>query len=151
MIGTWTKSSWFVGPRTPFALDPNIDYAIDEGLDWEQENLDEGAMDVEEDEEPEESEDDDDEMGSWLASDDELDEEPRRIMDDPFGGGDPLGMPVIKPRASKESKLPPRKFEKLVQFQKGPVWESGLGDVAWKGFEQFRICVLNGELTLHFS
>lgn len=146
-IGTWTKPSWFVGPRTPFALDPNIDYAIDEGLDWEPENFDEGAMDVEEDEEPEESEDDD-EMGSWLASDDELDGEPSRMMHDPFGGGDPLGMPVVKPSASKESKLPPRKFEKLVQFQKGPVWEIGLGEVAWKGFEQYRICVLNGESIL---
>lgn len=104
-------------------------------------------MDVEEDEDAEESEEDED-MASWLASDDELDEEPgRSMMDDPFGGSDQLGMPVVKPKANKEAKLSPRRFEKLVQFSKGPVWESGLGEVAWKGFEQYRICVLNGEST----
>jgi hypothetical protein len=146
--GTWTKPSWFVGPRTPFALDPNTDYAVDEGLDWEPENLDEGAMDVEDEASEPESEEDED-MGSWLASDDELDEEPSRsTMDDPFGGADLLGMPVVKPKTSKEAKLPPRRFEKLVQFQKGPVWENGLGEVAWKGFEQYRICVLNGMSAL---
>ena len=140
--GTWTKSSWFVGPRTPFALDPNLDYSVDEGLDWEPENLEEGAMDVDEEEEPE-SEDDED-MGSWLASDDEL-EDPSDVADDPFVTQDTLGMPAVKPKVRKETKLPPRRFEKLVQFQKGPVWESGLGEVAWKGFDQYRICVLNGE------
>jgi hypothetical protein len=54
-------------------------------------------------------------------------------------------MPAVKPKVRKESRLPPRRFEKLVQFQKGPVWESGLGEIAWKGFETYRICVLNGE------
>lgn len=119
-----------------------MDYSVDEGLDWEPEDLDEGAMDVEEEEEPESEEDE--EMGSWLASDDEL-HEPADVGDDPFVTHDALGMPAIKPKIRKETKLPPRKFEKLVQFQKGPVWESGLGEVAWKGFDQYRICVLNGE------
>lgn len=98
-------------------------------------------MDVEESEP--ESEDDED-MGSWLASDDELEEEVS-VPDDPFVTLDPLGMPAVKPKVRKESRLPPRRFEKLVQFQKGPVWESGLGEIAWKGFETYRICVLNGE------
>jgi chromatin assembly factor 1 subunit A len=141
-LGTWTAPSWFVGPRTPFALDPNVDYSLDEGLDWEPENLDEGAMDVDE---PDESEsEDDDDLGSWLASDDEREESPAVAVNDPFAGGNLLGMPNIKP-TNKEQKLPPRKFEKLIQFSKGPVWEEGLGEVAWKGFEQYRICLLNGK------
>ncbi|KAJ9099977.1 hypothetical protein QFC21_003985 [Naganishia friedmannii] len=138
--GTWTAPSWFVGPRTPFALDPNIDYSLDEGLDWEPENLDEGAMDVDE---PDESESEDgDDLGSWLASDDEREASPFVALNDPFAVGNSLGMPSIKP-TNKEQKLPPRKFEKLIQFSKGPVWEEGLGEVAWKGFEQYRICLLN--------
>lgn len=100
-------------------------------------------MDIDEDEEDPETEDDED-MGSWLASDDELDE-PNGVGDDPFITQDTLGLPAVKPKIRKETKLPPRKFEKLVQFQKGPVWESELGEIAWKGFDQYRICVLNGE------
>lgn len=141
--GTWSKPSLTVGPRTPFAIDPAIDYSIDEGLDWEEENLDEEVISAqgEEESEGDEGDEDDDDADSWLAADDEIE------MMEGYEAEAPQAKPptaVVPPAAKK--KEPTTKLAAVV-FQKGPCWEEKLGEVTWPQFDAYRICLLNGEHT----
>jgi hypothetical protein len=68
-IGTWTKSSTTVGPRTPFAKDAAIDYEA-EGIDaWLEEEEGE-ADDLASLEEDEDMDEDGDSEDDWIVSDD---------------------------------------------------------------------------------
>ncbi|GAA6056417.1 hypothetical protein JCM3770_000692 [Rhodotorula araucariae] len=76
-IGTWTKTSHVVGPRTPFARETALlNYDVDSEVEWEEEADDPDAEDVgsdgarSDDEGGAESEAD-----SWLAEDDEIEYE----------------------------------------------------------------------------
>lgn len=157
--GTWSKPSLLVGPRTPFANDPLIDYSVDEGTDWAEEYLEEDVNSGNEDEESGD-EDEDDDVDSWLADDDEIE-----MMDGvsspamhselyPFDEDflPPPAAAPVPPTSSKPAaaakKQPHDKTSRitaLVPFQKGPCWEDKLGEVTWPVFDGYRICLLNGE------
>lgn len=69
--GTFTKKSFVVGPRTPFAQDPIFDYSYDSGDDWQDDDEGEdvdnfgGEKNLEEEDE-DEDEEDEGEFDDWL-------------------------------------------------------------------------------------
>ncbi|GJN88559.1 hypothetical protein Rhopal_001525-T1 [Rhodotorula paludigena] len=78
-VGTWTKVSHMVGPRTPFALETALlNYEHDSEGEWEEEPDDANAEDVNSD--GARSDDDGEDVAgsdadSWLAEDDEIEYE----------------------------------------------------------------------------
>lgn len=82
-VGTWSKTSRVVTPRTPFGTDRAVlNYDMDSEGEWEDEPDDANAENIGSDgERSNEDEDDDDEGGvgsdvdSWLACDDEIEYE----------------------------------------------------------------------------
>ncbi|GAA5878410.1 hypothetical protein JCM16303_002764 [Sporobolomyces ruberrimus] len=79
-VGTWSKTSKVVTPRTPFEQDRAVlNYEIDSEGEWEEEPEDLDAENVGSDGEGSNDEDVDDnvsEADSWLADDDEIEYEP---------------------------------------------------------------------------
>lgn len=127
-VGTFTKRSVFVGPRTPFAQDPLFDYSYDSSDDWQE---DEGGEDVDEEVEadPEiESDESDGEFDDWLDDSDEVTSPPPEM--------EQTKLPM-KQAVKREVK----KVVRLAPFIKGPCWE-GEGET---GLETYRIQLLNGE------
>ncbi|GAA5859252.1 hypothetical protein JCM1840_003819 [Sporobolomyces johnsonii] len=77
-IGTWTKTSRVVGPRTPFDRDGGLlKYDYDSEAEWEDEPDDDDAENVESGGEMSDEADSDaaSEADSWLAEDDEIEYE----------------------------------------------------------------------------
>ena len=147
--GTYTKKSVTVGPRTPFAQDPALDYTYDSGDDWQD---DEGGEDVDdfgegaaepEDEGEDESEGefddwlDDSEDGGYVPA--EGDEEIQPIP--PSEEQSKLPMKVVKKRDV------PRKVVKLTPVWRGPMWESKVGEGS-DGMESYRLHLLNGKCAV---
>ncbi len=177
-IGTDAKRSAFVGPRTPFAMDPIYDYSIDEGVEWEapEDELDLGdAVNGNESEKSEsDADEDEDDADSWMCDDDEI--EMMEGFDASFDAGIPMDvdegfMPPPpsskgkgKGKAKEEVKEknkekekpkkgePHRKVELLVPFSCGPIWEDVIGEdmteKAYAGFGAYQIRLLNGEYTV---
>jgi len=144
-IGTWTKSSATVGPRTPFAKDGAIDYEA-EGIDaWLEEEEGE-ADDLASLDEDEDLDEDGDSEDDWIVSDDVV---------ELVGGTEAQGSPHLsslpgigKRKAGGDGETIRLKRRKvvtaLVPEIKGPVWEPAIGECT-KAFERYQIRFLNGE------
>lgn len=136
-VGTFTKKSLAVGPRTPFAQDPVFDYSYDSGDDWQDE--DEGGEDVDEPLEGEGDEDavteDEGEFDDWLDD-----------AEDPlFSGGVDGDITMSDPtRTSPKKKIPVKRITKLNPTWQGPIWESVIAEPT-EGMEDYRIQLLNGK------
>ena len=78
VLGTWSKISKVVTPRTPFGRDGAVlNYEHDSEAEWEEEPDDEDADNVDKSDAEMSNDDDDDgecpsEVDSWLADDDEI-------------------------------------------------------------------------------
>jgi chromatin assembly factor 1 subunit A len=157
-FGTWTRNSREVGPRTPFARDVvSIDYTVDSEAEWEEEEegdvLDGGEEENEDDGAA--AEDVDSDLESWLVDDDEP-VEPGTPVDERFGSPDfpPPLAPKRKSKTEDETKKTTGKkrkiVEQLVQFEKGPCWESTIGECTWGPFKAMRIQFFNGNADFCF-
>ncbi len=148
-VGTWSRPSTIVGPRTPFGMDPVIDYSIDEGLDWEEEPAEENIDAMEEDEQSADEDDEESLLGDWLVGDDEVEfvEDGSASPSKKSPGGNDMALLDKQARArdAHESAVAKRRIEKLVPFTKGPIWETRYAEIPWKGFEAYQICFINGE------
>jgi len=149
-VGTWTKSSTTVGPRTPFAKDAAIDYqaeGIDAWLEEEEGEADDLASSGEDDDIDEDGDSEDD----WIVSDDVV---------EPVDGAEVQGSPhpslsslpgVGKRKADGDGKKSGLKRRKIVTAFvpeiEGPVWEPTTGGCT-RPFERYRIRLLNGEFRL---
>jgi len=144
--GTWTKRSLVVGPRTPLAQDPALDYSYDSSDDWQD---DEGGEDVDDfgetaEADPDEEEDESEgEFDDWLDDEEDVVAVPMDLDDDiiPLTG-----------LSSEQSKLPmkvvkktqvPKKVVKLTPRCDGPFWEEQIGK-GFEGFEGYQLQLLNG-------
>ncbi|GJE86884.1 CAF1A domain-containing protein [Phanerochaete sordida] len=151
-FGTWTRNSREVGPRQPFGKDVvSIDYSVDSEAEWEDEEEGDVLEDAGEEEEEDggAAEDVDSELDDWLVDDDEP-VEPGTPIDERFGSPDfpPLPAPSkrkVKEEEKEKEKKPKKRrvVEQLVQFEKGPCWESTLGQCAWEPFKAMRIEFFN--------
>jgi chromatin assembly factor 1 subunit A len=152
LLGTWSKPSLTVGPRTPFAQDNALDYSIDEGIEWEAEDPAEVELNstLDEDEEPET--DDEDEMDDWMVGDDEIEfEEGAEGYTDDKQVTENKDQRAIEDYYTEVGKAGAvsrnQRFARLVPFQKGPCMETRLG-VVDPMMERYKICMLNGEFRL---
>jgi hypothetical protein len=150
--GTFTKKSVVVGPRTPFAQDPALDYSYDSGDDWEDEEGGDDVDDFGEGEgaaEPEDDEDEDEEDGEF---DDWLDDEDDGESGIPGDGIDEGSATAVVPQLD-QGRLPmkvivkkrevPKRAVKVTPWWKGPEWEGCIG-AGTDGLEVYRIQLLNG-------
>ena len=152
-IGTWTKSSATVGPRTPFAKDAAIDYEA-EGIDaWLEEEEGE-ADDLASLEDDEDMDEDGDSEDDWMVSDDVVE-----LVDGTEAQGSPhpslVSLPgVVKRKAEGDGKKVGMKRRKIVAALvpeiEGPNWEPTIGECT-KAFERYRIRLLNGEFRLCYG
>lgn len=69
-VGTWTRSSAVVGPRTPYGQDlVQLDYALDSDAEWEAPEEGDGEEIADEDEDDAESDNSDYDDSDWLEDD----------------------------------------------------------------------------------
>lgn len=152
-FGTWTRSSKFIGPRTPLAKDTlEFDYGYDSGEEWEEESGE--ADDVLEDEEEDVDEDADSDLDSWLVDDDE--EIEMNIADT---GSPPPEADILFPQPTKRKSNDTEKtvgkrrklIIPLVAFAKGPCWESTIGRSDYEPLNQYKIQLFNGTFPLRLG
>jgi chromatin assembly factor 1 subunit A len=148
-IGTWTRTTAKVGPRTPFARDfVALDYDCDSGEDWEEEAEGDEVLSGSDSGDGDGS--DQDSLDGWLIDDDEdVGGEPIDLDQMDIDG---LNLPNRKRKSSPaleppKSKSKKRKFAKpLVPFSKGPCWEIPVGNCSqWEGLTPYRIQIFNGK------
>ncbi|CAK9781242.1 hypothetical protein CC85DRAFT_286041 [Cutaneotrichosporon oleaginosum] len=134
-VGTFSKRSLAVGPRTPFAQDPVFDYSYDSGDDW-QEDEEEGGDDVDE---PVEDGDDDVPPEDEGEFDDWLDN-----TEDPIFNGADADTALTDPThpASPKKRVPVKRITKLTPTWTGPIWENVIAETA-EGHDEYRIQLLN--------
>lgn len=149
--GTFTKKSFVVGPRTPFAQDPIFDYSYDSGDDWQDDDEGEdvdnfgGEKNLEEEDE-DEDEEDEGEFDDWLDDSEDVEAAQPDSMD-----VDDAREPEKLSRGVKKLKEQPiKRIVKLVPTWKGPVWENRIGEKGTEGLESYRIQLLNGEWASNF-
>lgn len=164
-IGTWTKPSAVVGPRTPFAKDVvALDYSYDSSDEWEGQEEAEGAEDLMAADGDSGDEEDEDEMSDsesdWIVGDDEVIEDgnspqPEAIQAD-FSTIDADATPKKRRVKEKDGAVGSKKRKVLIgpllPFMKGPCWESTIGECEYEPFLDMRIRLLNGPpgaLCLH--
>ena len=146
-VGTWTKSSATVGPRTPFAKDTGLDYegeGIDAWLEEEESEADDLASLDEDDDIDEDGDSEDD----WMVSDDVVEHVDGAEMQ---GSPHPSlsSLPCVgKRKADRDERMGGMKRRKIttafVPEIKGPIWESTIGECT-RAFERYQIRLLNGE------
>ncbi|KAI0818944.1 hypothetical protein BC629DRAFT_1579368 [Irpex lacteus] len=155
-FGTWTRNSKEVGGRRPFGRDVvSLDYGVDSGEEWEDEE-DEGEVIEGDGDGEEEEEEQDSDLDSWLVDDDEV-EDPGTPIDERMGSPEffsfpPAGVvPLQTKRKAKEGEGEGGKEREkkrkvvvpLVPFTKGPCWESRIGECGYEPFEAYRIQLFN--------
>lgn len=150
-LGTLTKSSATIGPRTPFAKDAlSFDYGYDSGEEWEEEE--EGADDVmsNDGDEVAESSEVGSDLEDWLVDDDDV-VDPGAPLSERAPSPDilfplpPTDLPKRKSAKTDERREPKkRKVMLLVPFNKGPCWENSIGSCDYEPFNQYRIKLFNG-------
>lgn len=150
-VGTWTKSSAIVGPRTPFAKDTALDYEA-EGIDaWLEEEEGE-ADDLASLDEDEEIDEDGDSEDDWIVSDDVVE-----LVDGAEMQGSPHSSLSSLPGVGKrkiecDEKMGGVKRRKIVTAFvpdiKGPIWEPTIGECT-RAFKRYQIRLLNGEFLLY--
>jgi chromatin assembly factor 1 subunit A len=158
-VGTWSKTSKIVGPRSPFAKEDEIDYSYDSGEEWYEEEEGEEMEDLETLDGDEEDEEDEEDNGDWIVDDDEEELEPDE------DGGLVLSLDEIGSGLASVSKGKRKadglqgfgrfgKRRKVIPLKpdcKGPFWETTLGHPHIASWSQFSIRVLNGDLLLFLS
>ncbi|BEI85303.1 hypothetical protein CcaverHIS002_0507040 [Cutaneotrichosporon cavernicola] len=134
-VGTFTKKSLAVGPRTPFAQDPVFDYSYDSADDWQED--DEGGEDVDEpvdDGDDEAPTEDEGEFDDWLDN-----------TEDPIfskGADGDIVMAESTHLASPKKRVPVKRITKLNPTWQGPVWEQIIAGPT-EGLDEYRIQLLN--------
>ncbi|KAI0340582.1 hypothetical protein BDW22DRAFT_1359974 [Trametopsis cervina] len=150
-FGTWTRSSKEVGPRTPFSRDVvSLDYGVDSGEEWEEEEEGDVLGNEDEDEEGAATEEVDSDLDSWLVDDDEV-VDPGTPVDERLGSPDFFPPPLPKRKAKEpddgEGRNDGSKKRKvvvpLVAFTKGPCWESAVGHCTYEPFNSYKIQFFN--------
>lgn len=157
-VGTWTKRSKLVAPRTPFEQDRStLNYDIDSEEEWEEDDPDAEALGGS-DEEDDAGSEADSEVNSWLADD----EEPLEF-EEGFEGDEPMPMLLDGEEDEDEAlRMARRRVEdrerkkkmvsegakkklpgKLVPVSLGPHWEAELGQVSQPLFRSCRMQFLN--------
>lgn len=164
--GTWTKTSAFVGPRTPFARDLAVfDYSYDSGDDWEEEE--EGAEEIlsEIDSDGEGGSLDEDDDDGFLVPDDEVESVGHASGSGLSRSPSPsafrnmnmsaAAMAKGKRKAEAEGTTAAKKRRQivgpLIPFAKGPCLEDDIGRCEYEPFSVFRIQLLNGVLLSLFD
>ncbi|ORY59442.1 hypothetical protein BCR35DRAFT_309318 [Leucosporidium creatinivorum] len=163
-VGTWTKTSRIIGPRTPLQQDDALlNYAVDSEEEWEEEGEDPDAEDVGSGGEGSDDDDGDDSEAlsdDWMCDDDEIEFEPGHDGEDemmlPPPGDDDL---IIvgdsaarrkveerekKRKAAREGAKKKQAVGPLIALVKGPVWEEKIGQTPYVGFSSMKIEMLNG-------
>ncbi|OXC70299.1 hypothetical protein AYX13_01211 [Cryptococcus neoformans] len=142
--GTFTKKSFVVGPRTPFAQDPIFDYSYDSGDDWQDDDEGEdvdnfgGEKNLEEEDE-DEDEEDEGEFDDWLDDSEDVE----AAQPDSMDVDDALEPEKLSRGVKKLKEQPIKRIVKLVPTWKGPVWENRIGEKGTEGLESYRIQLLN--------
>ncbi|KAF8520215.1 hypothetical protein BU17DRAFT_89212 [Hysterangium stoloniferum] len=141
-LGTWTKVSSTIGPRTPFARDlAAFNYELDSDAEWEEEEIGDEVDSVDDTL-------DDDEISSvasdlvdWLVEGDEVEVEPLATKE----GTIPLTSITGKRKTidNREALIKRRRVVPLIPFQKGPAWEYELGTCTYEPFSCMRIQSFN--------
>ncbi|KAF8309802.1 hypothetical protein DL93DRAFT_2230665 [Clavulina sp. PMI_390] len=151
--GTWTKTSAFVGPRTPFAKDLAVfDYSYDSGEDWVEEE--EAGDDVLSDGGSNEDMDDDDpDDDGFLVPDDEVEEvqsinsrSPSPSLFRANAAATSAGNAAKGKRKAEGGGMGANKKRitgPLIPFVKGPCYEEDMGQCEYEPFHAFRIQLLN--------
>lgn len=161
-LGTWTKTSRVVGPRTPFGLDTTlIQYDYDSEYEWEDEDPLNTAEDVNSGGERSEEEEEDGELSDgWLCEDDEVN------FIEGYAGDDAEIVPMEidegnsqmaaarrkinerekKSKSGKEAQKKKKTVGTLLPVIKGPLWEGTIGSSHYGPFKSMRIQFLNGSL-----
>jgi chromatin assembly factor 1 subunit A len=158
-VGTWTKTSTVIGPRSPFAKEEGIDYAYDSGEDWyedEEEGEEMEDLDTIDGEEEEEEEEDN---GDWMIDDEEEELEQEEEDGDLVLSLDEIGSGLVplSPKGKRKAdnvysfKNKRRKLATLKPDCKGPFWETTLGEARLPSFSRYAVRVLNGILFLFLS
>ncbi|KIJ44138.1 hypothetical protein M422DRAFT_252636 [Sphaerobolus stellatus SS14] len=136
-LGTWTRPSPYVTPRKPLACDLiSFDYAYDSDAEWEQgengEDVDTLDDSMDEDEASSVASD----LDGWLVEGDEVEEESELPLSPTAG---------IKRKAliNQESQNKKRKIVPLIPYQKGPLWETEIGQTDYQPFMSMRIQLFN--------
>ncbi|GAA5978553.1 hypothetical protein JCM10908_004401 [Rhodotorula pacifica] len=168
-VGTWTKTSAVVGPRTPFARDTAIlNYEHDSEAEWEEEVDDPDAEELASDGERSGDEKEDgagSDVDSWLAEDDEIEYEQGYDADGDvvmlaaenggrLPGEDDDDVVVVesdKVRKQKEREAKKRKSERerrkkreiMLPVAKGMFWQEDVEMVTEPALKTMRIQLLN--------
>ncbi|KAG0654646.1 hypothetical protein C6P46_001569 [Rhodotorula mucilaginosa] len=166
-VGTWTKTSAMVGPRTPFARDTAIlNYEHDSEAEWEEEVDDPDAEELASDGERsgDEREEPGSDVDSWLAEDDEIeyqegyDADGDMVMLAAENGGrvpgeddDVVVVESDKVRKRREREAKKRKLERerkkkrevMLPVVKGMFWQEDVETVAEPALKKMRIQLLN--------
>jgi chromatin assembly factor 1 subunit A len=91
----------------------------------------------------EDSDSDEDEEG-WLVEDDEAEDVSGEVVNE---SSESVAKRKFK-ATSDDKDAKRRKVEKLIPFQKGPCWETKIGQCTYDAFNAYRIQLLNGERLL---
>lgn len=147
-VGTWTKSSATVGPRTPFAKDTSLDYEA-EGIDAWLEEEESEADDVASLDEDEDVDEDGDSEDDWIVSDDVVElVDGAEMQGSPHSSLSPLTS-VGKRKGERDERMGGMKRRKIINAFvpeiKGPIWEPTIGECT-KALERYQIRLLNGEV-----
>ncbi|KAL8293085.1 hypothetical protein RQP46_000779 [Phenoliferia psychrophenolica] len=163
-VGTWTKTSRVVGPRTPFGRDTALlRYDYDSEDEWEEDDTPD-ADDVNSGCDMSEDGSDSDALSDdWLCDDDEVEFQPGHEGDDSApipmdvdGDGELFIMESAtdvarrkvaeREKKSKSAKDGARKRKlagPLLPLVKGPYWEQTIGETVYPQFESLKIQFLN--------
>ncbi|KAK4053873.1 hypothetical protein OIV83_001529 [Microbotryomycetes sp. JL201] len=164
-VGTWTKTSKTIGPRTPFDQDQALlNYDVDSEAEWEEEVEDADAEDLKSG--GEDSDDDGAESeplsDDWMCGDDEIEFEAGYTEE---GDVSAVGLDADatktgnedetaaarqrvldrerKSKAIKDGSKKKRLVGPLVPIVKGPSWEDKIGHVSYAPFSSMRVQLLN--------
>lgn len=172
-IGTWSKTSKVIGPRTPFGRDSALlEYEYDSEIEWEEEDDPlHQADDVNSGGERSDENDDEDSDGElsddWLCGDDEVAfaegctaetmEAKMNLNSDDEGDVEMRAMEesrlriLERERKSKTGKDAQKKKKNtgaLIPIVRGPMWEKRVGEIMLPAFNSMRIEFLNGALPI---
>lgn len=162
LLGTWTKTSKVVGPRTPFGMDTHLlRYDYDSEEEWEEDAEEEkDAEDVDSAGEASAEDDSDALSDDWMCDDDEVEfeaghdgeEEMRMDLDDDIlimeSETEVARRKILerekKAKAAREGAKKKKLAGPMLPLVKGPEWECEIGAPSYLPFKAFRLQFLNG-------
>ncbi|KAK4058773.1 hypothetical protein OIO90_000219 [Microbotryomycetes sp. JL221] len=155
-IGTWTKTSKLIGPRTPFERDEALlNYDVDSEEEWEADDPD--AEDLGSDGDKSDEDGSDALSDDWLCEDDEVEFEEGYTEEGDIAAAalnatgpvdetaDARKRIIDRERKSKAIKDGSKKKAAgpLVQVVKGPAYENRIGQCTYQPFSSMRVQLLN--------